>query len=398
MPGIDPDADAVPPVDPRTLCARPPGRAASATPPLAPPIQLSSVYEFADLELVDAVYGGAEAAFIYARDGHPNAAQLAAKVAAIEGAEAAVICASGMAAESALFLAHLKAGDRVAISEGLYGRTSLLVAGELARFGVGHDLFDATRPETLRDVLRPETRMAFTETLSNPLLRLADVAGLAAIARPAGVLLAVDHTFAPLLCRPIALGADVVTHSITKSIAGHSDVTLGALVGRADWIKRTAHVASTFGLTGNPFDSWLALRGMATLAVRTERAGTNALELARRLEADPRVERVHYPGLPGHPDHALAARMLVGGFGSMVSFDVGGRAAADGLIRRLRHIPYAPSLGDVSTALSHPTTTSHRAQTPEQWARQGITPGLIRLSVGIEAVDDLWADLHQALG
>ncbi len=241
--------------------------------------------------------------------------------------------------------------------------------------------------------MTPATRIVFTETLSNPLLRLADIAGLAAITRPAGVILAVDHTFAPLLCRPIALGADVVTHSVTKSIGGHSDVTLGALVGRSDWIKRTAHVASTFGLTGNPFDSWLALRGMATLAVRTDRACANALELARRLEAHPAVERVHYPGLASHPDHDLATRTLTGGFGSIVTFDVGGRDQADSLIRGLRHIPYAPSLGDVSTSLSHPTTTSHRSQTPEQWARQGITPGLIRLSVGIEAVDDLWADL-----
>ncbi len=383
--------------DPRTTCARPSGAGRSATPPLTPPIQLSSVFEFASLAQVDAIYGGTEAGFIYARDGHPNAAQLAEKIARIEGAEAAVICASGMAAESALFLAHLKSGDRVAISAGLYGRTTTLVAGEMSRFGVEHDLFDATDPSTLRSVLTPATRMVFTETLSNPLLRLADIAGLAAITRPVGVILAIDHTFAPLLCQPIALGADVVTHSVTKSIAGHSDVTLGALVGGRDWIKRTAHVASTFGLTGNPFDSWLALRGMATLAVRTERACANALELAQRLEADPNVKRVHYPGLTSHPDHELATRVLVGGFGAIVSFDVGGRDQADSLIQRLQHIPYAPSLGDVSTSLSHPTTTSHRSQTPEQWAMQGITPGMIRLSVGIEAADDLWADLKQAL-
>ncbi len=385
-------------VHPQTLCARPGPNPRSTTPPLAPPIQLSSVYEFADLELVDAVYGGTASGHIYARDGHPNAAQLAEKIARLEAGEAAVICASGMAAESAIFLAHLKAGDRVAISDGLYGRTTTLVAVELARFGVEHDLFDATRPETLRSVMTPQTRIVFAETLSNPLLRLSDIAGMAAITRPLGVSLAVDHTFAPLLCRPIELGADVVTHSVTKSIGGHSDVTLGALVGRSDWIKRTAHVASTFGLTGNPFDSWLALRGMATLAVRTERACANALELARRLERHPAVERVHHPGLPSHPDHALATRTLTGGFGSIVTFDVGGRSQADSLIRRLRHIPYAPSLGDVSTSLSHPTTSSHRSQTAEQWARQGITPGLIRLSVGIEAVDDLWADLRSALG
>ena len=193
------------------------------------------------------------------------------------------------------------------------------------------------------------------------------------------------------------MGADVVIHSATKSIGGHSDVTLGLLVGSRDLIGRVGPIASTFGLTGNPFDSWLALRGVSTLAVRAERASANALELAGRLEKHPRIEKAHYPGLFAHPDHALAARTFAGGFGAMVSFDVGGRDRADA-DPALGHIPYAPSLGDVSTTLSHPTTTSHRSQTPEQWARQGITPGLIRLSVGIEAVEDLWADLDQALG
>jgi cystathionine beta-lyase/cystathionine gamma-synthase len=384
--------------DPATTCARPPRPDQSRTPPLAPPLQLSSVYEFAGIEQVDAVYQGREAGFIYARDGHPNAAQLASKVASIEGGEAALVCASGMAAESALMLAELGQGDRVAIAEGMYGRTTLLVAQELARFGIGHDLFDQSRPETLRAAMTPKTRLAFAETLSNPLLRMADVEGLAAITRPLGITLAVDHTFAPLLCRPLELGADVVVHSATKSIGGHSDVTLGLLVGSKERIGRLAPLASTFGLTGNPFDSWMALRGVATLAVRTERACANALELARRLERHPAVEKVNYPGLPAHPDHALAARVFRGGFGAMISFDVGGRPEAEAFIKGLRHIPYAPSLGDVSTTLSHPTTSSHRSQAPEQWARQGITPGLIRLSVGIEAVEDLWADLDRALG
>ena len=383
--------------DPSTTCARPPVPNPSKTPPLAPPIQLSSVYEFQGVDQVDAVYRGEQTGFVYARDGHPNAMQLAAKVAALEGGESALVCASGMAAESALMLALLGQGDRVALSEGLYGRTTILVAKELARFGIGHDLFDATRPDSLRAALTSRTRLVFVETLSNPLLRLADIAGLASIGREAGVTLAVDHTFAPLLCRPLAMGADVVIHSATKSIGGHSDVTLGLIVGRRELIDRTSTVASTFGLTGNPFDSWLALRGVATLAVRTDRACASALEIARRLERHRSVERVHYPGLPGHPDHDLATRVLSGGFGAIVSFDVGGRENADGLIRALRHIPYAPSLGDVSTTLSHPTTTSHRSQTPEQWARQGITPGLIRLSVGIEAVEDLWSDLDRAL-
>ena len=388
----------VPPSDPSTTCARPPLPNPSKTPPLSPPIQLSSVYEFSGVEQVDAVYEGREAGFVYARDGHPNALQLATKVAALEGGEASLVCASGMAAESALMLALLRQGDRVALAEGLYGRTTMLVAGELARFGIGHDLFDQTRPETLRGALTPSTRLAFVETLSNPLLRMADVEGLAAVTRPAGITLAVDHTFAPLLCRPLELGADVVIHSATKLIGGHSDVTLGLLVGPRGLMERVSPIASTFGLTGNPFDSWMALRGIATLAVRVDRAYASALELARRLEGHRSVVKVNYPGLPRHPDHALAARVFRGGFGAMISFDVGGRSRADAVIRALEHIPYAPSLGDVSTTLSHPTTTSHRSQTPEQWASQGITPGLIRLSVGLEAVEDLWSDLDKALG
>ena len=384
--------------DPATTCARPPRPSPSKTPPLAPPLQLSSVYEFSGIDQVDAVYDRAISGFVYARDGHPNAWQLASKIAELEGAEAALVCGSGMAAEAALMLALLGQGDRVALAEGIYGRTTTLVAKELARFGIGHDVFDQSRPETLRAALTPTTRLAFVETISNPLMRVADIAGLAEVARASDILLAVDHTFAPMLCRPIDLGADLVVHSATKLIGGHSDVTLGLLIGAWPLIDLLTPIASTFGLTGNPFDSWLALRGLSTLAVRADRAYGTALDLATRLEGHPAIQRVNYPGLASHPDHAPATRTFRGGFGAMMSFDVGSREAADRFIRALEHIPYAPSLGDVSTTLSHPTTTSHRSQTPEQWARQGITPGLIRLSVGLEAPGDLWADLDQALG
>lgn len=380
-----------------TTCARPPEPIVSATSPIAPPIALSSVYQIVGLAEVDALYGGAASGYIYARDAHPNASQLARKVAAIEGAEAALVCGSGMAAESALFLGSAEAGDTIALSEGLYGRTVGLVVKELARFGVACVTFDAGRPETLRAALTPRTRLAFVETISNPLMRVADIAGLAEVAHAADVLLAVDHTFAPLLCRPIALGADAVVHSATKLIGGHSDVTLGLVAGRRGMIDRLANLASTFGLTGNPFDSWLALRGLSTLAVRVGRTSETAAALAGRLASHPAVSVVNYPGLPSHPDHALAVRIFPDGFGAMMSLDVGSRDRADRFIRGLEHIPYAPSLGDVSTTLSHPTTTSHRFQTPEDWARQGITPGLIRLSVGLEDVEDLWRDLDSAL-
>lgn len=382
-----------------TACARPAETPPSVTTPVAPPLQLSSVYKVTGLDQIDALYRGEEAGFFYARDAHPNAASLAAKVAALEGAEAALVCASGMAAESAVMLAALGQGDEVALADGVYGRTAVLVGRELSRFGVAHRAFDATRPESLREVLTPRTRLVFAETLSNPLLRLADVAGLAEVVRASGfdARLVIDHTFAPLLCRPLSLGADAVVHSLTKLIGGHSDVTLGLLAGSKALIERASGLASTFGLTGNPFESWLCLRGLSTLSLRSERACATALDLAHRLGGHPRVMAVHYPGLPNHPDHESAAAVLRGGFGTICTIDLGGRDQADALIRGLRHVPFAPSLGDVATTLSHPATTSHRGESPERWARQGITPGLVRLSIGLEDADDLWDDFRQAL-
>ena len=382
---------------PETACARPPASPPSTTSPLVPPLHLAVVARLDGLDHVDALYEGRAAGFIYARDGHPNASQLAAKVAALEGASSALVCASGMAAESAALLALLDGGDHVALSEGVYGKTAVLLERELSRFGVRTSVFDPTRPETLRSALDRLTRVVFAETLSNPLLRLADLEGLASVAREAGAVLVVDNTFAPLICRPLAAGADLVTHSATKLIGGHSDLTLGLLAGPAHRIARASAVASAFGLTGNPFESWLALRGLSTLAVRSARACATALDLAARLEGHPSVSAVHYPGLPSHPDHARATRSLLGGFGTIVTIDLVTRDRADAFIRGLHHIPFAPSLGDVSTTLSHPVSTSHRGLTPEQRASQGITPGLIRLSIGLEDPGDLWDDLSGAL-
>lgn len=380
-----------------TLCARAGESPASATEPLAPPLQLSAVYRIAGLDEVDALYERREAGFIYARDGHPNASELATKVAALEGAEAGLVCASGMGAESALFLTLLSQGDHIAMSEGLYGRTVALVARELSRFGITHSVFDPTEPSTLGKSLTPATRIVFAETLSNPLVRLADIEGIADVVRSTGACLVIDHTFAPLLCRPLALGASAVVHSATKLMGGHSDLTLGVIAGSRELIGRASAVASTFGLAGNPFESWLALRGIATLALRSARASATALILAERFAGHSAVSAVHYPGLSTHPDHTRAVRVLNGGFGTMLTIDLTTRDRADRFIRALEHIPFAPSLGDVSTTLSHPATTSHRNQTAEQWARQGITPGLVRISVGMEDPDDLWADVAQAL-
>lgn len=384
-------------VDPATICARAVEPAPSSTTPLSPAIQLSSVYRVGGLAQIDALYQGETPGYTYSRDGHPNASQLAEKVAQLEGAESALVCASGMAAESAVLLGSLEQGDDVALSDGLYGKTVALVGRELARFGIGHRFFDPTRPETLRAALTPRTKVVFAETLSNPLVRVADISGLAEVAHEAGAELVIDHTLAPLLCRPLELGAVAVTHSLTKLIGGHSDLLLGLLAGKRAVLERAGAVASAFGLNGNPFESWLALRGLATLKLRSDRACATALTLAERLAGQSQVGCVHYPGLSSHPDHDRASRVLKGGFGTIVTIDLGGRAQADEFIQSLRLIPFAPSFGDVSTTLSHPATTSHRGQTAEQWVRQGISAGLVRLSIGLESPEDLWNDLAHAL-
>ena len=302
-----------------------------------------------------------------------------------------------MAAIAATLLALTSQGDHVIISEGLYGKTTTLVSRELVRFGVTHDGFDPANLETLKTLITARTRLILVETISNPLLGVSDLEAIAGVAREGGVPLLVDHTFAPLLCRPIELGATFVMHSVTKLIGGHSDLTSGVVVGPSKQIGMIQAVASTFGQTGNPFESWLALRGLSTLSLRSDRASATALDLAVRLEAHPKITRVLYPGLPSHPDHELSRRQFPNGFGAMVTFDVGGREQANTLIRSLHHVPFAPSLGDVQTTLSHPCSTSHRGQDPEILKRLGITPGLIRLSVGLEDTDDLWADFEQAL-
>lgn len=381
-----------------TQCVRPEALRPSSTEPLVPALDWSVVFKFRDLDHVDAVYDGVESGFVYARDGHPNATRLAAQIAHLETAEAALVTASGMAAESALFLGLLKAGDHVALAEGLYGRTQVLVAKEMSRFGVTFSLFDSTQPESLRSVMTDQTRLVFVETITNPLLRVPDIARLSEVCKSAGAMLAVDNTFAPVIARPLQLGAAFVTHSATKMIGGHSDATIGALVGGKKEIDRIKPIASTFGLTANPFESALTLRGMATLPIRMQKACENAMQISQFMLRQKNVLKVHYPGLSEHPDHSVANAQFQGGFGTIVTIDLGDRSAANQFIRRLNgRIPFAPSLGDVATTLSHPVSTSHRGLTDDQRLQLGITPGLVRLSFGIEDVEDLIADFHWAL-
>jgi cystathionine beta-lyase/cystathionine gamma-synthase len=384
--------------DPSTLCARAPAPRESTSRPLSPPIELSAVYCLNGLDHVDALYQGEAQGFIYAREAHLNAAQLADKLARLEGAEAGLVCASGMGAIAAVFLALLGQNDHVLVSDGIYGKTTALVTRQLPRWGISHDVFDPTDLGSLKALLKPTTKLIFAETLTNPLLRLAELDPLAKVAREAGIPLIIDNTFAPLICRPIDHGASLVVHSVTKMIGGHSDLTLGAVVGDAKLVDQARIVAATLGQTGHSFESWMALRGLATLSLRFNRACETSLSLARQFESHPAIARVYYPLLPSHPDFARADQYLKGGGGAIVTVDLGSRTRADRFIKALSStIPFAPSLGDVQTTLSHPFTTSHRGQDDVQLARQSITPGLIRLSIGVEDSDDLWREFRQAL-
>jgi cystathionine beta-lyase/cystathionine gamma-synthase len=368
--------------------------------PLVPPLYQSSVYTLPDLDALDRIYDAGEPGFIYARDAHPNARQLAALLAAAEGGAWAAVTGSGMAAISAILLATVEKGGRVVASNRLYGRTTQLLHQELARYGVQTTFVDANDLDAVARALETPARLLFVETVSNPLLRVADVDALGRLAHDRGSLFVVDNTFAsPALCRPLERGADLVMESLTKMIGGHSDVTLGAVIGRGDLQAEVAQVISIWGLASNPFDCWLAERGLATLALRMRAASANAAALADWLAEQRGVARVLYPGRPDHPDRELAGRTLEGGCGNMLCFDLaGGREAVNRFLRRARGVPFSPSLGHFGTTCSHPASTSHRYVSPAERQRQGITDGLVRLSVGVEDLETIQREMAKGLG
>ncbi|MCS6868672.1 PLP-dependent aspartate aminotransferase family protein [Thermus sp.] len=368
-----------------------------ANPPATMPFYPSAAWAFRDLDEVDAVYEGRVKGAVYARNGTPNRWALERLLAGLHGGEAALATASGMAALAALFLAHLRPGGRVVASRDLYGTTWGLL-GDLARFGVEAVGVDATDLEAVAAHLRPGS-LLLVETLSNPRLRVADLPALAALARERGALLVVDNTFAtPYHARPLAQGADLVVESLTKFLSGHHLVLLGGLVGRKDLVEGPLGVAVRAGLVPDPWACWLGAEGAKTLAVRLERASATALRLARFLETHPKVRAVHYPGLPSHPDHATARRVLARGFGAMLAFELPPeREAVNRFLRALRHIRLVLSLGGTETTLSHPATSSHRSLPPSEREALGLHPGFLRLSVGLEDPEDLLEDLEEAL-
>ena len=372
----------------------------SASRPLTPPIYQTNVYVFEDMEMVESVWEGKKAGYVYGRYGTGNHTMLEELVAAFEGAEAAVACASGMGATTAWLLGLLSAGDHVVAARDLYGTTAAYLATDGRRLGVETTFVDATDTAAVLSALRPTTRAVFVESISNPLLRLVDLPAVAAALAPRSIDLVVDSSMAsPAVMRPIEHGATVVMHSLTKFISGHGDVTGGLVLGLKEPMERLRAAMIRAGTNLGPFDAWLATRGARTLAVRLERQSATALALGQYLERHAAVARVYYPGLASHPQHGLAKRLMSAGvMGAMLSFDLaGGALAVERFMARTRLLEFAPSFGDVATTWTYPARTSHRRVSDEDKAALGIGPGLVRVSVGLEDPADLLADLDEAL-
>jgi cystathionine beta-lyase/cystathionine gamma-synthase len=328
----------------------------------------------------------------------PNHVALHEKLSALENAEAALVTASGMAAISTTLLTILSAGDHLLVQDALYGGTHDFVAKDLKGFGITYDFIDGDDPDSWKGRLRPNTKGIYVETMGNPLLQIPDLRGVVIFAREHGLVSLVDNTFAsPVNFRPAELGFDLSLHSCTKYLNGHSDIVAGAVIGRADLIKKTALRLNHLGGSLDPHAAFLLHRGMKTLALRVKYQNESALAVARFLEGNTAVARVHYPGLESHPRHQRA-RELFDGFGGMVSFELkGGVEEAKQFIRHVTLPIHAPSLGGVETLITRPATTSHSGMSPKDRQRQGISDQLIRLSVGIEATEELIEDLGNAL-
>lgn len=370
-----------------------------ATGAISTPIYQSSTFAFHDADEGAARFAGTDPGYKYTRLGNPTTRALERCVAELEGGHDALATATGMAAVSTVFLALLEGGDHVVGTDAVYGPSRLLLEKQLAKFGITSTWVPSEDLDAVRAAMRPTTRVVFVETPANPTIKLTDLAGCAAIARAAGARLVVDNTFcSPILQKPFRFGADVVLHSMTKYLNGHSDVVAGIIVSAtAELHAEIGAYLRSLGGTMDPHQAWLVLRGIRTLSLRVERAQRNAEQLAPWLSAHPAVAWVSYPGLASHPQADLARRQMAGP-GAMISFGVrGGFAAAKTVCDAVRLATLAVSLGGLETLLEHPASMTHRAVPRDEREAAGITDDLVRLSVGCESVEDLKADLDQAL-
>ncbi len=328
----------------------------------------------------------------------PNHLVLGERVAALEAAEAALVTGSGMAAISATLLTHLSSGDHLLVQDCLYGGTSGFLNNELRRFGIEYSVIDAQAPGSWDSMLRPTTRAVYVETLTNPLVQMADLEAVVAFARDHGLVSIVDNTFAsPVNFRPAALGFDLVVESCTKYMSGHNDLVAGCVAASAERVRRVKLTLDHLGGTLDPHGCFLLERGLKTLALRVRHQSQSAERIAAALAAHPAVTVVNYPGLPSHPQHARARRLL-DGFGGMMSFELrGGMEAADRFLERVEYPAVAASLGGAESLVVRPAAAVHSGLSPQERAETGITDGLIRLSVGLEATEDLLGDIRAAL-
>jgi O-succinylhomoserine sulfhydrylase len=362
------------------------------------PLFLTSSFTFEDAEQARALFADEIPGNIYTRFSNPNTSEFIEKLCALEGAEDGIATATGMAAMFTSMAALLRSGDHVLASRSLFGSTHQILTQIFPRWGISHTYADVARPETWESLIQPNTRMIFVETPSNPSLDLIDLEWLGALARRKGVILNVDNCFAtPYLQTPIQYGAHLVTHSATKFMEGQGRVLAGAIVGDKDLIKEIRFFARHTGPALSPFNAWTLSKSLETLAVRMERHCQTALQLAEWLETQPQVERVIYPGLASHPQHELARRQMRLG-GPMVSFVVkGGLEKGRTFLNALQMLSFSANLGDTRSIATHPASTTHSKLKPEERAAVGIEDGLIRISVGLEHVSDITADVAQAL-
>ena len=368
--------------------------------PLTTPLSPSVVYHYSDVDQLKAVYEKQAEGFTYARYGNPNSAVLAEKLSWMENAQEGVMTASGMSAFSAVFFGILDAGDKIAAATQLYGQSLKITSQLLPRLGFKTTLFDASDPDTFTDVIQPGTKIILAEIVSNPMLRVTDFTALAKVAKDIGALLVIDNTFTtPTGFNPLDHGADIVIHSVTKMLSGHSDLTLGYIgTNNQELLNKLDETVSALGLNASPYNCWLAERGLHTFDLRLKQAQDNADRLSHLLSEHPKVSVVHYPGLTTHPDHRIAKKLLNGGFGTIVSFVLkGGYENLNTFLRAAESIPYGPTLGDVATMLIVPAVSSHRELDRSERLKLGIEDNLIRVSVGIESFEIIRDDLLDAL-
>ncbi|MGI6575185.1 MAG: methionine gamma-lyase [bacterium] len=367
---------------------------------LSTPIYQTSTFVFPNVDEGAARFAGEEKGYIYTRLGNPTQTALEEKIAALENGEAGLAFASGMAAITAAIFAIVSQGDHVVCCDTIYGCTHAFLSSVLNRYGVETTFVDLSDPEKGAKAIRPNTKLFYLESPANPTMKLVDIEKMVQLAAQVGAKVVIDNTFAtPYLQRPLEMGVDIVVHSATKYIGGHGDVIAGVAVGNKE-VMETIRVTTLKDIGGviGPFDAWLLLRGLKTLPLRMERHCANAMEVAAFLEQHPAVDQVYYPGLASHPQHQLAKKQMSGKFGGMMSFELkGGLEAGKQLMNTLELCSLAVSLGDTETLIQHPASMTHSPYPKEDRLAAGITDGLVRLSVGLEDVADIIADLKQGL-